>query len=102
MELNHSKSNLVRFSCRNLVSPQNYYINENIITESKFYKYLSIHIQANLKWDMHINYKAYRKLGMFGKISKGTSREVKSKVYLTYVRPNLDFVRWFGTNIRNG
>ena len=42
MELDHSKSNLVRFSCRNLVSPQNYYINKNIINESKLYKYLGI------------------------------------------------------------
>ena len=43
---------------------------------------------------MHINYivnKAYRKSGMFGRILKGTSREVKSKVYLTYGRPNLEY-----------
>ena len=28
---------------------------------------------------------------MFSKILKGTSREVKSKVYLAYVRPNLKY-----------
>lgn len=94
MELNHSKSNLVRFGCRSLISTENYFVNGNIINESKFYKYLGIHIQANLKWDTHINFivnKAYRKLGMFGRVLRGTSREVKSKVYLTYVRPNLEY-----------
>ena len=28
---------------------------------------------------------------MFGRILKGTSREAKAKVYLTYVRPNLGY-----------
>ena len=46
---------------------------------------------------------------MFRRILKGASREVKSKVYLAYVRPNLEFVglgqtsaairkeNWYGT-----
>ena len=69
-------------------------MNETALQTTDSCQYLGIHIQSNLKWNMqshHAASKASRTLGFIQRNFHHASSNIKKKLYLTLVRPHLEY-----------
>lgn len=94
MELNVAKCHFVRFTKKQKPVITTYNINSIEINLSLKVKYLGVYFSHNLSWNHHIEYmtaKANRMLGFIRRNFKDCPREVKNTLYLTYIRPILEY-----------
>lgn len=72
----------------------NYLMNDHAISGTISTKYLGITINQKLNWNQHCDYicsKANGTLGLLRRVLGDCNRDVKSKAYITLVRPKLEY-----------
>ena len=94
MEFNPKKSALLRFSRKRSCKKTVYNMSRTSIPVEEKYKYLGVVISDTLRWDKHIesiSAKTSQSLGFFKRNLKGCTTKVKSKVYETCIRPQIEY-----------
>ena len=84
----------MRIPQNNLALHFNYHINNELIREVHHVKYLGITIDSHLTWREHVNvlsHKANATLVLLRCNLKPCSLHIKSKSYLCYVRPMVEY-----------
>ena len=92
LKLNEEKCTILHLGKNN---PQNkYHLHQTELKEVKDQKDLGVIISNNLKWETHINHivkKTNSFIYLIQKVFTNRSVEIMKKVYLTYVRPKLEY-----------
>ena len=96
MEFHPGKCELLRISTKreHNISKFNYSIHNTVIEATKHAKYLGVTIMCNLQWNYHIECitkKASNTLGFVQRNFKNCPRNIKEKLYKSYVRPGLEY-----------
>ena len=94
MQFHPDKCQLLIISKRRIKSEFNYSIHSSIIENTREAKYLGITISDTLSWNSHINNickKANGTINFLHRNFKNCSPKVKAGLYLTYVRPSLEY-----------
>lgn len=94
MSLNVRKCCCVSFTNRISKLDTTYEINNSIISNESYYKYLGVYFSDNFKWTKHIDItvtKAGQMLYFIRRNFRQASQTVKQTLYLMYVRPILDY-----------
>lgn len=94
MSFNATKCNIMRVTNRRNQGEYNYTMMGTTLKSTKSCKYLGIHIQNNMKWNMqsqHAASKASRVLGFIQRNFHHASVNIKEKLYHTLVRPHLEY-----------
>ena len=94
MQFHPDKCQLLRIIKRRTKSDFNYSIHSSIIEYTREAKYLGITISDTLSWNSHINNiskKANGTINFLHRNFKNCSPKVKAGLYLTYVRPSLEY-----------
>lgn len=94
MPLNLKKCSLLSFQRRRLSSPRHYTIFSTPLTACDTYKYLGVHLMADLTWNNHIDTilsNANQALGFIRRTLKSAPPHLKRLAYLTLVRPKLEY-----------
>ena len=93
MIFNAQKTKYVLFSRRNINAP-NIFINDQTIERLHSHSHLGLIMSHNLSWTEHINSsieKAQRKLALIWKLNTQFPRFVCEKLYLSCIRPQLEY-----------
>lgn len=94
MSLNITKTCLVSFHRRQLHTPPKYFVFGSEVSSVSSCKYLGITLTQNLTWSSHIMNvasEANRTLGFIRRNLRLATPSIKTLVYLTYVRPKLEY-----------
>ena len=101
LSLNVSKSNVVLFnsSRKKTKIKIELKINNEIISEKEFTKYLGIFIDNKISWPQHIhhvNLKISKGIGILCKLRHLVSRHMLHSLYFTFIQPHIDYglVNW--------
>ena len=94
MAINVDKCAIMRISRQKCAVKPRYRLNEIEVRVVRDFKYLGVHISDTCSWQKHIHYitsKANQMLRFIKRNFKGCSQEVKEAVYMTMVRPLLEY-----------
>lgn len=94
MGINGSKSKTITFGRGRNYEEPDYRLGEVIIPRVSSCKYLGIHLDSKLGWEMHINQtvrKTWKSLHFVMRILKKSSANAKELAYLTLVRPLMEY-----------
>ena len=94
MKFNPSKCQVIQITKRKTVIPTKYVLHNTTLETVTSAKYLGITISNNLTWNTHIDNittKANHTLGFLRRNIKVNSHKLKSIVYKTLVRPQLEY-----------
>lgn len=94
MQLNASKSVLLRISRKQQPSVFEYRLNQSVIPQVTQYRYLGVTLTNDLTWTAHItdiSSSAFRKLCVLRRKIKDTPSNIKLLAYLALVRPKLEY-----------
>ena len=94
MDFNPSKCEFLKITNKKLPLHFNYHINNEFIREVQHVKYLGITINSHLTWREHVSvlsHKANATLALLRRNLKPCSFHIKSKSYLCYVRPIVEY-----------
>lgn len=93
MELNIKKCKSMRVSRSNTTCPP-YFLHSHPLESVRSYRYLGIHITNTLSWKLHIEHiasKANKTLGYLRRNFTLAPSSLKSLLYMTYVRPQMEY-----------
>jgi hypothetical protein len=94
MKINPSKSKAVSFTRTRVKDPLDYSLANTLLPEASSCKYLGIILRSDLSWADHVNYtlkKAWKALHFTMRILKRGNSNSKSLVYMSLVRPTLEY-----------
>lgn len=94
MQLNASKSILLRISRKQQPSVFEYSLNQSVIPQVTQYRYLGVTLTNDLTWTAHIadiTSSAFRKLCVLRRKIKDTPSNIKLLAYTTIIRPKLEY-----------
>jgi len=89
MEINASKSTVVRFTRARVKDPLNYSLIDALLAEGSSCKYLGIILRSDLSWGDQVNYtvkKAWKALHFTMRIHKNRNSNTKSLTYRSRAR----------------
>ena len=94
VKLNPSKTEIVYFSNRNVPNDLVFTFNNIAIKPVDCHKHLGVTISSDCKWSAHINsivVKASKQIAVLRKLKFHLSRNFLDKMYLTFIRPILEY-----------
>ena len=94
MRFNVGKCAVMSITLKKKPSLHEYNIRGEVLNRAKEHDYLGVTISDDLKWTTHCRKtttKASRTLGMLRRTLSACSKEVKSRAYLSLVRPQLEY-----------
>jgi hypothetical protein len=94
MKINPSKSKAIRFTRAKVKNPLNYSLMDTLIPEASSCKYLGIILRSDLSWADQVDYmvkRAWKALHFTMRILKKGNSNTKSLVYMSPVRPILEY-----------
>jgi hypothetical protein len=94
MSFNVQKCFLLRITHKQKPIITDYKLGETVLQETKNHSYLGVEITHDMKWNIHVNNitaKANRSLGFIRRNLISCPKDLKSKAYITLVRPLLEF-----------
>jgi len=94
MKINPSKSKAIRFTRARVKDPLNYSLMGTLIPKASSCKHLGIILRSDLSWADQVNYtvkRAWKALHFTMRILKKANSSTKSLVYMSLVRPILEY-----------
>jgi len=94
MTFNTSKCKILPITNKRSPSKYTYSLGDTGLEHVKSHRYLGITCNSQLRWSEHVNNistKANRTLGIVRRILKPCSTDVKSRAYISLVRPQLEY-----------
>ena len=94
MSFNPKKCSVMSFRpCRNSHNIK-YTIHETVLTRSKTYKYLGLHLSDDFKWTTHISRitkKAYQQLCLVRRNTRNLPKSFRETAYKSLLRPHVEY-----------
>ena len=94
MSFNPKKCSVMSFRpCRNSHNIE-YTIHETVLTRSKTYKYLGLHLSDDFKWTTHISRitkKAYQQLCFVRRNTRNLPKSFRETAYKSLIRPHVEY-----------
>ena len=69
-------------------------LNGHKISQVKTFKYLGLYIDAELKWDVHVNHlceKVGRMISFLGRLRQFVNRRILNQLYRSVILPHLEY-----------